>query len=236
MSDSEDAPPVLGEAEKDLDDCKDEAIDLDESEKDLRDRKDAAGLQIQTLRELNLRWKKNFHNLSTAISYGKKTQLPKDVLSELGDINRRANKAKHEGLGHPEAVNLLNSTGCGDGLEAGHLPSEQEGEMAARHSDVCELEKQFKQLRMDGNGTQQSIPAGLLTDAAVLDVLQKTSGAGMPVREIYLRALGKDPHTHQMGSGVAPQVKKQLYALQRKGRIVTTSPGLWALAPDRAHT
>jgi len=133
-------------------------------------------------------------------------------------------------------VNLLNATGCGDSLEAGPLPNKQEGGMAARRSGACEGERQFEQLQQDGTGTQQCILAGPLTDAAVLEVLQKTSGAGMPVREIYLRAQGKDPSTHQMGSGVAPQVKKQLYALQTAGRIVTTSPGLWALAPNGART
>ncbi|CAE8625857.1 unnamed protein product, partial [Polarella glacialis] len=69
---------------------------------DLEARCEAVRQQISKLWELNRRLEKSFEHLSTAMCHGQKIgQISSDEFRELEALNRRANAAKHEGLGGP---------------------------------------------------------------------------------------------------------------------------------------
>ena len=84
--------------------------------------------------------------------------------------------------------------------------------------------------RREASGVRPSKASELPSDAAILRVLEESAG-GLRLREIYLLALGRDPKTEQMGSGVKSHLRAQIEGLKKAGRVECgVGGGVWVLA------
>jgi len=115
---------------------------------------------------------------------------------------RRAEKAPQAGDAH--CVGASASSNKGKGAEAGAPVSER-----------GDLPPVFARSELDNN---RHSDISLPSDAAVVRVL-RGAGTPLPLREIYLSAMGRDPKTCQMGGGVRSGFAKRLKALKKKGLV-----------------
>jgi len=67
-------------------------------------------------------------------------------------------------------------------------------------------------------------------DTSIVDTLRRVNPQPLKLRELYLTALGRNPKTDQMGSGVKKSFNRKLYALKASGTIKGAGPGMWTLA------
>lgn len=80
--------------------------------------------------------------------------------------------------------------------------------------------------KLSGSGGDREV-GGEPTDDDVVDALRR-AGKPLPVREVYLLSLGRDPRREQMGSGVKKAMNKQLYQLKDRG-LLASHDGMWTL-------
>lgn len=71
-------------------------------------------------------------------------------------------------------------------------------------------------------------------DLGIINVLKASSvqQQELTVREIYLLGLARDPEKDRMGTGIKKEMNRRLYKLQRKGHVVTRTPGRWCFKSE----
>jgi len=80
------------------------------------------------------------------------------------------------------------------------------------------------------NGRDETLDSA---DLGIIAVLKASSQLReLAVREIYLLGLARDPKKEQMGAGVKKEMNRRLYKLQRKGHVVTQTPGRWCFKSE----
>mmetsp|Transcript_86464 Transcript_86464/g.241999 ORF Transcript_86464/g.241999 Transcript_86464/m.241999 type:complete len:399 (+) Transcript_86464:48-1244(+) len=100
------------------------------------------------------------------------------------------------------------------------------GKQEAKRSALeCALRSQP---RFEGEAAPESESVEMPSDDKILSNL-RAALRPLPVRELYLLSLGRDPKHEKIGSGVKACMNKRLAALQ-KAKRVTSSEGRWSIS------
>lgn len=142
-----------------------------------------------------------------------------DIVQLIGDPYAKKKDAQHSAALQGLSYVLQLGPGGGGDIEPG-----------GANTKAVSREKEPKKSEITVTACQHPNARDVPSNASIVDALRRVSPQPLKLRELYLTALGRNPKTDKMGSGVKKPFNRRLCALKTNGIIKDVGASMWTLA------